>query len=232
MIIRLGILSLDGLAPEKVIPALTNRVSGERQKRAMKAEDRWERLRSLAGSLLVEQMIREEGEFDQKFPLEMSYTPKGKPFLEEGIPYTFNLSHSGVLVACALGQEELGVDVQHFRGVRHHIVEGIFSPGEKEWIRKQEDGEKAFYQIWSLKESFAKAVGTGITLPLSRVSFQISEEIRVIQDVNPCFYHAGVYETGREYSLALVGREKIPTEYQRYVLSPDGEIVDMSREHG
>lgn len=75
--------------------------------------------------------------------------PYGKPYLEEGTPF-FNLSHSGGFLAIAVGERELGLDLEAPRKLTHT---GFVHPGE--------EGIDPL-TLWVVKESFMKYTGEGI----------------------------------------------------------------------
>jgi 4'-phosphopantetheinyl transferase len=90
---------------------------------------------------------------------------------------TFNLSHKPGCVACLIGHgRTVGVDVEHTAADRPHVLElagRFFSPSEAAAlnalpVERQFD---RFYELWTLKESYIKARGMGLSLGLSRFSF-------------------------------------------------------------
>ncbi|HEX3728938.1 MAG TPA: 4'-phosphopantetheinyl transferase superfamily protein [Opitutaceae bacterium] len=97
--------------------------------------------------------------------------PHGKPVLGPAAParLEFNLSHSGawVLVALARGGR-VGVDLERERPVDEaRIAREFFHPEEvAEWERQAEaDRLAAFFRLWTLKEAYLKALGTGLSKP-------------------------------------------------------------------
>jgi 4'-phosphopantetheinyl transferase len=90
----------------------------------------------------------------------------------------FNLSHSGGLVACAVGQRaDLGIDVEDPARVVNHleIGESFFAEAEISALRtaSTERRSEVFFQIWTLKESYIKALGVGLSVPLSSFAFHL-----------------------------------------------------------
>ncbi len=79
----------------------------------------------------------------------------------------FNLSHSGdkALLAFAIGSD-VGVDLEEEREdpLLTSLVSQYFSRGERDWFSTLEPEERtpAFYQCWTLKEAYLKAVGAGL----------------------------------------------------------------------
>jgi 4'-phosphopantetheinyl transferase len=90
----------------------------------------------------------------------------------------FNLSHTEGLVACAVSmQHDLGVDVEHAQ--REVDVDGVsrsvFSPTEREDLGRLTDAARRarFFEYWTLKEAYVKAVGRGIGMPLRAITFRL-----------------------------------------------------------
>jgi 4'-phosphopantetheinyl transferase len=91
-------------------------------------------------------------------------------------PIEFNIAHSGDLVVLAVATgRALGVDVED-TGRRTDTValERYFAPREREAlialppaVRRQR-----FFELWTLKESYLKARGVGLRLPLRGVAFE------------------------------------------------------------
>jgi 4'-phosphopantetheinyl transferase len=106
----------------------------------------------------------------------------GKPFLAswDGSPRPplhFNLSHSGVLAVCGVSwTQELGIDVEKHRPMPDlgSIAANYFSKAECHALLSVPEGlrEPAFFNCWTRKEAYVKAVGGGLSMPLDR--FQVS----------------------------------------------------------
>ena len=96
----------------------------------------------------------------------LDYGAHGKPLLP-GDELTFNLSHSRhrALVAIAAGGQ-VGVDVEQRRARRpfQQLSRRFFCEAEDRWLRAlpAPDRAEGFYRIWTLKESYLKAIGTGL----------------------------------------------------------------------
>lgn len=103
----------------------------------------------------------------------------GRPGIANALPQAqrlrFNISHSASLVVAALTVErEVGVDVEHTaRTAPLEIAERFFSAREARELHELPAGLQAsrFWGLWTLKESYIKARGMGLSLPLDRFSF-------------------------------------------------------------
>jgi len=99
---------------------------------------------------------------DENFVPNVKEAKGGKPYLVN-CDLHFNISHSQRYVVCAIGEVELGIDVQfHKRNNVDAVAKKIMS--EVEWQGYQEASDKAnyFYDLWARKESFLKFTGDGI----------------------------------------------------------------------
>jgi 4'-phosphopantetheinyl transferase len=93
----------------------------------------------------------------------------------------FNLSHAHGLIALAVSRHRaLGVDVEHLnrRSPSMGIAERFFSPLEVAALAALPPHlrRERFLAYWTLKESYVKARGMGLSLPLSRFGFDIAGE--------------------------------------------------------
>jgi 4'-phosphopantetheinyl transferase len=112
--------------------------------------------------------------------LQFDVAEHGKPHLagaQAGSGLQFNLSHSGDrgLVGCAEGRH-LGVDIELWRplGDEAALVRRFFSPAENAAYASLGESERTqgFFECWTRKEAYIKAVGRGLGLPLD--SFDVA----------------------------------------------------------
>ncbi len=101
---------------------------------------------------------------------ELEEQPGGKPFFPEAPCLCFNVSHSGAWAACVVSSRAAGVDIQEIRPLKADVAGRYFSRWEQEYIQKAENPEKAFIEIWALRESYMKKTGEGLALPLESFS--------------------------------------------------------------
>jgi len=137
--------------------------------------------------------------------LEFTTATHGKPLLQgEGARagLHFNLSHSDGwgLVGWTRGRE-IGVDVERWRPMRDEaaLVRRFFSPVENAAYDALAPDlrTEAFFNCWTRKEAYIKAVGRGLGLPLDSfdVSMNRGAEARLLRTSTLC-------EDGRCWSLA------------------------------
>lgn len=92
---------------------------------------------------------------------EFKYENNGKPFLS-GCPLHFSLSHSGDLVAVAISDDVIGVDIQETRDFDIKLTEMVFNDNDRVYFEKSNNKKQAFYKIWTHKESYIKMTGEGL----------------------------------------------------------------------
>ncbi len=102
----------------------------------------------------------------------------GKPRLKTtDIPICFNLSHAGGLTSCAVVLDhEIGIDVEDStRKIDINIADRFFSKQESEYLgqTRKKDKKNVFFDFWTLKESYIKAKGRGLSIPLDKFSFTL-----------------------------------------------------------
>ena len=93
-------------------------------------------------------------------------------------PLRFNVSHTDGLVVCLVGWErELGVDAERIDPDRRwlELADRFFAPAEARALRQVPAARRPlrFLEYWTLKESYVKARGRGLTLPLSGFRFDL-----------------------------------------------------------
>lgn len=108
----------------------------------------------------------------------------GKPYLcqsNENALWHYNLSHTDDLIVMAITQgTELGVDVEstHRSVAYQNIMHSFFTKSEIDDIERQvtkKEKNKRFYQYWTLKEAYIKAIGKGIATTLQGIEFNLSD---------------------------------------------------------
>ena len=107
----------------------------------------------------------------QPHELKFRYNNYNKPFINipEFKELKFNMSSSDDLMMIGLcKQNDIGIDVEKIRetGNLEHIALENFSERELEYLNSKLDKTTAFFNIWTRKEAFIKAVGKGIYFPL------------------------------------------------------------------
>lgn len=161
--------------------------------------------------LLKESLFREfSREFsctEEEFCLEneLAKEEQGKPWLKNYPQIHFNISHGKDMVVCGVDRNPLGVDVEAVRPVKPNIFRRVLTKKEQEWLKKCEEiyGENGwyrdFFRLWTLKESYAKAVGKGLAVDFTRLEFMLPMWEKTCQE--RCFFLPPEHENKRERLL-------------------------------
>lgn len=123
----------------------------ERLYRYLRKEDK---ARCLVGGLMMRYVLG--GDYSGK----LFFGRNGKPYIKGGV--YFNLSHSEEYVALAVCSSEVGVDIELVRPYSAAVAKKCYTAEEREWLTKSDD--RAFYKLWTGKESIMKATGMGFSL--------------------------------------------------------------------
>jgi 4'-phosphopantetheinyl transferase len=120
----------------------------------------------------------------------------------EHVGLRFNLSHTKGRVIVAVAQRaDIGVDVERADrgGDLEAIADRFFSPPEVEQLKCD---AKLFFDFWTLKESYIKARGMGLSIPLDSFSFSLSDPARP-----RITFHASCEDQPERWQFALQREE-------------------------
>jgi 4'-phosphopantetheinyl transferase len=107
--------------------------------------------------------------------------PHGKPRLAgEAARLQFNLAHScGSAVLAVSRERSLGIDLEWIRRVDEaRIAARFFSANERAAVLQQHGSarRRSFFSCWTRKESYVKALGQGLSIPLHGFDVQACAE--------------------------------------------------------
>ncbi len=103
----------------------------------------------------------------------------GKPYFEKNGVY-FNISHTDGLQAVAVGNSEVGVDVEKIKPVNLQVA-SRFTKEEYDYNMK-DDSYNRFFEVWIKKEACLKYKGTGISGGLKSFNvFETTPEVKTFK---------------------------------------------------
>jgi 4'-phosphopantetheinyl transferase len=169
--------------------------------------------RSLLGEVLIRSLL--SGRLNVPVHLlDIRYGEKGKPCLP-GDPVHFNLSHSGDWVVAALASAPVGIDVERIKPNKLKIARRFFTDNEFDSIMEKPEEHRLdhFFELWTMKESYLKAVGKGLTQSLSSFSvISKSGEYKLENNGNFAGVNFRSYSLGHGYKLAVCAMEDLFAE--------------------
>ena len=138
--------------------------------------------------------------------LTLDYRPGGRPFLQAAPshePLHFNLAHSGGLGLYAFSRNrEVGVDIERIRETSsiEKLAERFFASDEIARLKAfpEREQRRAFFQLWTYKEAYLKALGVGLYRALAE--FTIVDSGRGASELRD----PGNFTGGRRWMLRAV----------------------------
>ena len=136
-----------------------------------------------------------------------------KPFISNGKGQHYNLSHSGQYVVIGCGGSSLGIDVEKAGRVKKSIAKRLFSPRENVEYRRycEKDGD-FFCRMWTLKESYIKYDGRGLSLPLNSFSILPKGGGYYMEDSRLKFRQ---FDMPEGYIMSVCSEEEIDSKWEK-----------------
>lgn len=186
---------------------LLSYVGKYRRNKISRYKNEQDRKRSLLAEFLIKKAIVEKMGLRD---VTISRNKYGKPYLQGVKDFHFNISHSGHYVVIAVSEEKVGIDIEKKDKVDYRIAERFFSNKEaREILAGSEEDERidAFYRIWTLKESYVKTIGKGLTIPFSSFEFTFGNKIEIEDPEQRGIFH--FFNTSiNDYSLSVCYAEQ------------------------
>ena len=157
----------------------------------------------------------------------------GKPeIVNPLLPLRFNLSHTDDLIICAVTlNDDIGCDVEIvYRNCGFlSIAESYFS--QEEFLdlldTPENDQRNRFFDYWTLKESYIKTCGSGLSIPLTDFSFQIgSSRMQHKNDNIQLSFSAKRFDSAQFWRNWLF----YPNEKHRIAVSIRGKYNNQTRQ--
>lgn len=208
---------------EKLLPYVAEE-KRLRIRRFVRAEDA---LRSLMADLLVKSIISDKLDIKTE-DIVINRNMSGKPYLEGREDFHFNVSHSNEWVICAAGASPVGADIEYMSAIDPLFVERFFSEDEYADLVMREPGLRGnyFYELWTLKESYIKAVGRGLFIPLDSFSVKVEKDgaIKFKSLFDSSKYHFSKYDFDGNYKISLCSPD--PVHNGDIIIKEQGALSD------
>jgi 4'-phosphopantetheinyl transferase len=157
------------------LATLAQLLSADERDRAARFHFESDRQRYVAARATLRRLL---GEYVEAAPADLvfRYGARGKPDIETPLATRatqFNVSHRGdfALLVFARGRE-VGIDIENVREVPEAltIARNHFTAAETRLLECAQAGtsrQECFFRLWTRKEALIKAVGTGLSMPLT-----------------------------------------------------------------
>ena len=182
--IHLWIAFIDDIGDERLVPEYEALMSDQERVRYKRYRFNKDRLLHLVARALVRTTLSRYADVDPP-KWRFSANQYGRPEIvaAPGVPrLRFNLAHTNGIVICGVAlHRDVGVDVENYERVANTagISKRFFSTLEYDDLTQlpRERRRERFFHYWALKESFIKAHGLGLSLPLGQFSFHLSDNL-------------------------------------------------------
>jgi 4'-phosphopantetheinyl transferase len=219
-LVQLNYASLDLLNDKSFSAQVLGWLSSEERKRYKRFVSKQQANQYLLARAVLRSQLSKRVPGVLPYEWEFVIDDSGKPRLADGFSHLnlrFNLSHSESLVVLALSEGvDLGVDVEciHRRVFNMALAKRYFAKAElADLMRLTEQQQiKRIAQLWTLKESYLKANGLGVRMPLAKLQFYFEGGDGLSVIVSPSWVQSlpaegdsfvSLFGLGSDYSLAL-----------------------------
>ncbi len=204
------------ILPKYEMPPGTNAAKRRRVENFIRFEDRQ---RARTGEWLLRTALSTELQLEPD-SLRFQTNEFGKPLLENDRGCHFNISHSGNWVVCVIDDAPVGIDVERIQEIDLAVSRTCFTKAERaDLFDKSEDQQlDYFFDLWTLKESYIKAIGEGMSCDLHSFSMAVDSagaiHFHSEHDSGPWYFRQ--YPLGSGYRLAVcASHERFPAGLRR-----------------
>lgn len=173
--------------PELIAPNVFNKVilqfSSKRRHRIKRFLQRDDAYRAMICEMLARTMICEFNGLVNR-DIKFRKNEFGKPFLQKFKNIHFNISHSGDWIVCAINNKPIGIDIEQIKEINYNVAKSVFSKKEYSDLIKKNGKEKLeyFYSLWTLKESYIKSTGKGLSKTLDSFTVNFNNQEIILED--------------------------------------------------
>ena len=179
---RIYLSKIDLSLNQDTYSSLLQIISKENRERCSRFKFKKDALRTLYGELILRHVLVHNFSLKNE-DIEILKNELGKPYVR-GFPIHFNISHSGDYVVCAFSEQEVGIDIEQIKEVDLSIAKRFFCQCEYDDLFAQDDSNRInyFFSLWTLKESYMKWLGGGMSIPLDSFFFKIDGDSIFVTD--------------------------------------------------
>ncbi len=186
---------------EKMLSLLGNK----RKERVSKFRFHKDAQRSILGDIMVRSVISEKLQIKNN-QITFHISERGKPSLSGYHELFFNASHAGDWVVAVFSDHEIGIDVERIKKISYNVAEQFFSSEENIKLNNLEGEAKLeyFFDLWTMKESYLKYTGKGLSEPLNSFTVKKSENRFTLSHSNiKEIVYLKQYDFEKGYKLAV-----------------------------
>jgi len=198
------------LPHKELISMLNHQIEENEVNRIMGITNESHAFRSAAGSLLLAQMVCRISGYPVS-SISIHRYPNGKPFLPDFPNLHFNITHTDHLAVLAIDTKLVGVDIEKVSTARMAVANRFFSESEKEMLKKcsGKKRDKLFFELWTIRESFVKAIGCGIFGTMGDFAPELNELGWHVNHEGTGLWNVKHYNLASDYLVALCSKKEV-----------------------
>lgn len=192
-----------------ILPSLRNILSPEERKRADRFYKESDTARFIVRRAVLRLLMANELDVlpDQ---VEFITGINGKPHLVNSKGIHFNCSHSSKFAVIVIANQQIGIDIEYinddfdYEGVAEHS----FSTRELAVLRCSTKPIRDFFMIWTRKEAFLKALGTGIGQDINLLNcLDGVQPVPSVLTLEKTAWECHTIEVSRDYLLSITSKK-------------------------
>ena len=198
------------LPHEKLISMLNDQMEVNEVNRIMGITNNDHAFRSAAGSLLLAHMVCRISGYPVS-SISIHRYPNGKPFLPDFPNLHFNISHTDHLAVLAIDTQLVGIDIEKVSTARMAVADRFFGTNEKEMLKNCPKGKRdsLFFELWTARESFVKAIGIGIFNSMGEYSAERTALGWQVNHAETGLWNIRHYKLLSDYTVGLCSKTQV-----------------------
>lgn len=142
------------------------------------------------------------------------YSSNGKPSLVQNPNIKFSISHSGKWVLVAVGNCNVGIDVEEHHNNMNYLFEYVLSKNERIIAEQlsERDADDYFVRVWTAKEAYTKMIGIGLLKKFKELDIVYKRNNITIEDM------------GKKIKSCYIEQKKLKDDYW-YTICLDEDVV-------
>ena len=166
--VELYAADISALADPKEHAEYLEGLSENRIEKILKQKTQKGRVQSLGAGLLLKNVLERYGVSEHQI-----WTDEKGKHHAPGI--CFNLSHTEGLAICVIGREDVGCDVEYQKKAPASVAKHFFTESENSYLKEQEDYDREFFRIWTMRESYMKMTGDGLRVAFHKYEMRLED---------------------------------------------------------
>lgn len=126
----------------------------------------------------------------------------GKPYLKNS-SINFNISHCNNIVVVIISNKNVGIDIEDIKEFKKSIIRKVLTNNELIDLLSANNKKEYFFKLWTLKESFLKAIGTGLSYGMQNIEFSIKDKNIICNKIGFLFKQESLIFNNNKYIVSI-----------------------------